>query len=359
MKLSISRNAITTSACVAIATRIFYGLVIDSPSLYNGAWISALIGALLAAPLIWCIHMTFTDGNNALLNGPFKTNTLPHLPLIIALILSASIDGAITARCIANSARYVAFDYIAMFYLLLPLFFAAFWCVNCNGDAIGAGARIWVKTFPLLMIIIIILQFPHYRLDWLTPILGSGWQDILDGGLKTAGWISTMGGMLMLVNHDSPTESRALHPVITVGIATGLAMFLIALRLMMTPTLFSDDNLSRLFQLDSLLTNGRAPLSLQLPLLIIWFVSMLNLMIYDTFIAAALIQRIFRKLHGSICGIIAVLGVAVLSLTPFSNASNAEIISMWQFLGVAGTALISVLFNLKSKGGKQSCKFAS
>ena len=359
MKLSISRTAITTSASVAITTRIFYGLMIDSPSLHNGAWISALIGALLAAPLIWCMHMTFTGGDNALLNGPFKINTLPHLPLIIALILFSLIDGAITARCIANSARYVAFDYMAMFYLLLPLFFAAFWCVNCNGDAIGAGARIWAKTFPFLMIVIIILQFPHYRVDWLTPILGSGWKDILDGALKTAGWISTMSGMLMLVNHDSPTESRSLHPVITVAIATGIAMFLIVLRLMMTPTLFSNDNLSRLFQLDSWLTNGRAHVSLQMPILIIWFVSMLNLMIYDCFIAAALIQRIFRKLHGAICGIIAVVGVAVLSLTPVSNASNTEIISKWQFLCIAGTALISVLFNLKIKGGRQSCKFAS
>ena len=136
-------------------------------------------------------------------------------------------------------------------------------------------------------------------------------------------------------------------------------MFLIVLRLMMTPTLFSNDNLSRLFQLDSWLTNGRAHVSLQMPILIIWFVSMLNLMIYDSFIAAALIQRIFRKLHGSICCIIAVIGVAVLSLTSVSNASNTEIIAKGQFLCIAGAALIPILFNLRSKGGKQSCKFAS
>ena len=42
MKLIIPSSAARTSACAAIATRLFIGLALEAPAIHNGAWIAAL-----------------------------------------------------------------------------------------------------------------------------------------------------------------------------------------------------------------------------------------------------------------------------------------------------------------------------
>ena len=43
MKLIIPSSAARTSACAAIATRLFIGLALEAPAIHNGAWIAALL----------------------------------------------------------------------------------------------------------------------------------------------------------------------------------------------------------------------------------------------------------------------------------------------------------------------------
>ena len=63
-----------------------------------------------------------------------------------------------------------------------------------------------------------------------------------------------------------------------------------------------------LARIDSLLTNGRAPLYLQMPMLLIWYAALLHLSACAGFCAACHLQRMLPSVDGRLC---AALGVPV------------------------------------------------
>ena len=84
------------------------------------------------------------------------------------------------------------------------------------------------------------------------------------------------------------------------AMATVIAALLIATRLMMTPFL-ALNAMDRTMLLDSLLTNGRSPLTLQLPMIVIWCLGMLHLFCFECFLCAALLKRCVHSLPYGLC----------------------------------------------------------
>ena len=297
MNTSLSRSAASASVGAAAILRLFYGLMIDAPEVYNGAWLSALIGLALTLPVLWMMKRAA--------GRPL---------LLLALLLIIALDAGAMVEATAFSESCVALNHIPTVVLALPLLLAAGRCIWLGGNAIGDSARVWMRSFVPLLALVVVVQAPYYRPMWIFPILGFGVDGILRGGVRAAGWMVTLGGAAMTLCEDARFSKVCRRLSVAVVVAT----LLILLRLMMAPVMDAA-GLSRRVQLDALLTNGRAPMVLQLPMIAIYFVGMLHLICFEVWAATALLRRIFPKSKLLISGGMVLLFVILAALWPVSD----------------------------------------
>ena len=317
MENRLSRSSASASAGAAIISRLFYGLMVDAPEVHNGAWLSAALGLVLALPSLWLMYRAAKRGRRSL------------LPL--ALMLSAILDAGGMLEATAFSESCIAFNHIPMPMLLLPLLLAAGRCLWLGGDALGASARIWMRVFVPLLLLVILYQRPYYRPAWLFPVLGFGMGGILRGGLRAAGWIATIGGAAMLLCG----EARFSKVCRVFTLAVIVAALLMLLRLMMAPAMDAA-GMSRSVQLDALLTNGRAPMYLQLPMIVIYFVGMLHLLCFEIWAASVLLKNSLPQIGGIPAGILTLLSAALSALAPAQTGAE-----LWRLPALTLAALIS------------------
>lgn len=349
MKFRISDSAAGSLSLLAIIVRIFGSVAVDMPDLHNAGWLAVLLGGALSLPLAWAAGQLRSHCSVS----PFATLTghcQPLLRVTAALFaLTALLDAAAVARTIASSASYVALNSLPMFALLLPQLLVCLWCLTLNGDAIGFAAGIWNRILPLLLLIVILLQFSAFRPAWLTPLLGPGLPDLLDGALRVSGGLSMLAGLFLIAEQDPDGDRRRFQPIKTMLVCTLAAAVLLVLRSMMTPPLFKGKEASIFFQLDTLLSNGRAPLSLQLPMIILWFVSLLFLLLFDAFLFAAMLQRALPRIGRRLSIAIVLISIGGLALSGFISRESALHISVWLFAAQSALLASIMLFLLIHK----------
>ncbi len=292
MKLTLSPAAARRAALVAASAHAFCALALDAPALHNGAWPAALLGTLLALPMI-------------ALAGSRRGGLLPYV-----LLLLEGGSAALAADWLDSSAAFLALDPVHPLLLLAPPVLAAAWCALRNGDAVGDSASVGLKLSPLLLVPILLIQLPHLRPGWLFPLPGDAAGALLSGALGTAGRIgATFASAMLLSGEGGASARRWLRDALLAGL---IATALLVLRGMMSPMLTNPAAAARLGRLDALLTNGRAPLYLQLPMLALWFAALLHALAYHVFAAAALLQRALPALDGRAC--VAAVALCVLAL---------------------------------------------
>lgn len=316
MRDGLSRSSASASVGAAMISRLFYGLMVETPEVHNGAWLSALLGLGLALPVLWLIHRAAGRRGN------------PLLPW--TLLLMAGLDAAEMLSATAFSESCVAFNPIPAPLLMLPLLLAAGRCLWLGGDALGGSARVWMRAFVPLLLVVVVYQWPYYRPAWLFPLWGFGMGGLLRGGLRAAGWIVTLGGAALMLC-DGARFSRVCRSLM---LATTVVILLILLRLMMAPGM-DVAGMGRRVQLDALLTNGRAPMYLQLPMIIIYFVGMLHLLCFETWAASALLRRVISGMSRLSSGLWALPVVALAALTPLTDAPD-----LWRLPVLIVAALI-------------------
>ena len=345
MKFRISDSAAASLSFLAITARIFSGVAMDMPDLHNAGWLAVLLGGVLSLPLAWAAGQL----RACCPVSPFDTLSERCRPLMrTAAALFAIIalwDAATVARTIASSASYVALNSLPMFFLLLPQLLVCLWCLGLNGDPIGFAAGIWVRILPLLLLIVVLLQFSAFKPAWLTPLLGPGVPDLLDGTLRVSGWISMFTGLFLIAEQDPEGRGKRFQPVKALIFCIVIAAALLLLRSMMTPPLFKGKETSIFFQLDTLLSNGRAPISLQLPMIILWFVGLLFLLLFDAFLCAVMLQRALPKLGKRLCIAIVLIGVCALALSGLTSRENALHVSGGLF-AAQGTLMALIMLAL-------------
>ena len=329
MRLSISAKPARAAALTAVAARLFLGLTVDMPTTQNGAWLSALLGGLLALPWAFCIVRY--RPRRGLLTAPLALLTL--------------IDSAAVLAALTRSAGYLALDRSPALALLIPAGLAALFSVWRNGDAVGDGATAWTRIFPALLVVVVLLQWRYYRPAWLAPLLGSGSASIAEGSVRCAGWIVAAASVLLLADDDS---AAACAPVLFGSL---LAAGLIALRLMLTPTPL--DAGGWLNRLDAVLCNGRTPLYLQLPMIALWFAGLLHLLACEALTVATLLQRMLPRLSGLLCGCVA--AVAAMALSQWSALADfSEAAAEFAYAAI-GLATIAAMIAGNGKGGRKAC----
>ncbi|MBR1821805.1 MAG: hypothetical protein IJ769_09300 [Clostridia bacterium] len=340
MKLSITRGPARAAACTAIAARLLLGLMVEAPVTHNGAWLSAIMGGLLAAPWLLCVqYLRRRSSDN---------------PALLSFVLMALTiwDAAVVLNAVTRSAGYLALDRSPPAVLALPIGLAALWCVYRNGDAVGYGAMLWARIALILLPGIALLQVRYLRSEWLWPLLGSGWQAIFDGAVESAGSIVAAAAVLLLEDEKSEGASKQPSPMPMLAGAVATAVAMILLRLMMTPTQLDDGGWVN--RLDSLLCNGRAPLYLQLPLIVMWFGGLLHLLACECFAASAFLQQLCAPLTGRLCGLLIVSGVLLLSRFEALVGLRGAV-SRWSFAAAGILTALTMLRSAKPKGGLAEC----
>ena len=331
MTLEPSRTAATASLAAALTSRLFYGLALDAPEAGNAAWLAAPLGLSLALPAVWLI-CRIKGAARRWLSG--------------LLCLAMAMDAAAGIEWTAYSESCLAFDHVPPLLMTLPLLLALARCIWLGADALGGAARIWARLFLLLILVVIVYQLPYYRPGWLRPWLGYGKSAVFRTALRAAGWIALLsGGAATACREDMPFRSL-LRPVL---LAAAVAAALVALRQMMAPV--PTRAVSRFMAVDALLTNGRAPLYLQLPMIVAWFAGMLHLLAFEGVAACALLHGAFPGTRDSLCAILGLGGVAALTLLRVPGTDAARLALPYLYHLLAGAALILWLW----KGWKSKC----
>ena len=320
MRLRFPASSASQTVWLAAVTRTFCGLVVDEEELHAGAWLSALLGSLLAVPVSAAL-------SSAIRSASRRPSTARLLPILLAAALLA--DGACAFSLLTGSAVFLGVEGAPPFLHRLLAAVILLWVVTRNGDAVGYGAMLWLKLLPLLALPVILLQLPHYRVDWLFPVLGGGMAKLLSAAIRAAGWIALYDAAASLLSNGSPADKprRKLSRLLSAG---ALAAALIVLRSMMTPALPGAAGRAWLNRLDALLTNCRAPVYTQLPMIALWLISLLNLAAFDVFAASATLQRLFPGSDGRLCAFATVAALFIAQIRP-----DPAFRAAWAWLPVA------------------------
>lgn len=299
MKFQIREGAAASLGTAAVVARILYGVTIDLPWLYNSGWISVLLGGVLALPVaLAAAQLRAASAGKSPLSA--LNARRPVLARLLAgmLMLTAAFDATMAVDAIADSAGYAALDSVAKIYLLLPQLALCAWGLTLNGDAIGDSARICNRILLCIFVLFMLREIPDLCPEWLTPILGPGVPALLDGAVRVAGWLSLLAGLFLIAEPDVQHPANAIRPVSVMAIGGAIGMGLVLLHGMMLPALVRAEGFSRYFLLDTVLTNGRTTLALQLPKMIVWFGSLFFLMLSDSFLCAAMLQTVAPPFRG-------------------------------------------------------------
>ena len=352
MKFKISGSAASSLGMLAMALRILFGVTIELPGLYNAGWIAVLLGGILALPLAFAATWLRNASSLSPIGALSKRSPAWVRVLTASLSLTAVYDAAVVSDIISCSASYVALNSVNMIYLMLPQLLLCYFALSFNGDAIGFSAGIWNRILPWIVVIIIFVEFRQFRLPWLTPILGPGAAPLLDGALRVAGWLSLLTGLLMISEKDT-REGKPLRPVWLMVRCCLIAAVLVLLHNLMTPALVEAEASSRFFLLDTLLTNGRSPLSLQLPMMILWFIGLFLLLLFDAFTSVALLQATVPRLTKLPC-ILIVLG-AIVAMSLGNLTANDIVLAVQKWLYVIHGILLGIaMIQLKPQKGSVS-----
>lgn len=343
MRLRITRGPARAAALVAIATRAFLSNAVDTSITHNGAWLCPLIAAALMLPWLLCTE--------ALRNGIDKhrgANTLVSVVLLPVLLLELGASLATVAR----SAGYLALDRVSIRLLALPVCLALAWCLCRNGDAVGYAAMVFVRVFVALMLLIVLIQARCYRPLWLRPVLGAGPRAILEGGVRTAGRAIPCAAVLLIAEKgDEPPEHR-FATVRMLVLSAVIASVLLVFYNMMIPT--SVYNADWIESIDGLLTNGRAPIYLQLPMIVAWYAGLMHLLLCEGFACAALLQRLIPCLDGKLCAVCTAVAAGLLAVSSLPSATFELAASLLYAVLTAVIALAAVVAKFE-KGGIDTC----
>lgn len=336
MRLEMSESAAFASLIAALTSRLFYGLTLDAADAANAGWLAALLGLALSLPPVWLICRLRPPARRAL-----------DAPLLICMAL----DAACAVECAAYSESCLAFNHVAPAFLMLPLLAAILRCTWLGGDALGGAARIWIRLFAALMLIVMLYQLPYYNPGWLRPWLGAGGGGILRAGVLAAGWNVLLAGGAAGICKGEIGFKRLLRGLL---VSTAVAAGLVALRQMMAPA-FTSEPVTRFTRIDTLLTNGRAPLYLQLPMIVAWFGGMLHLMCFESVAACALTRRLLPNVRSGVCVAIGLLAVFAPALLNMPRADVTQRLSPYLYHALTATALTLWIV----KGGGAPCAASS
>ena len=341
MKLSITGREAHTLAISLIAARSFMTLTIDGTAYRNSGWVCMLGGYLLALPLAVAIDMRRRDFLSA---AGFVWKA------ICAVFASVmAYEAAVISRILVNSVSYSNLETLSPLTMTLVMLLIAMYAVIKNGRGLGNAAKLWIIAFVVIFAVIIIMNLRYMRPRWLLPVLGPGADKLIDGSISAAGNISC-GALLHLFALDTgPRGRRSCVRSVTIGCAAGLALCLYWG--MMVPVQI-DGRMDRLSRLETLLSNGRTDLGVQLPVTFLWFMAYIVSLAGYGYIAAVCCQEIATRVNGKYIAAFTALAAFIIANAGLAESSGAEFVAGWEYPAFAALlALAGIAALIKRKAG--------
>ena len=348
MKLRITRRGAWSLGLIALTMRLFVAIAIDQPNLLVSGWMSALLGGLLSAPMQFAAGYISRQSsrNNAIwvqtLKG-FRPLVKAMELLFAVLLLFESVD---TIGLIALLADYTTMTSLQASFLIVPLVAALFMALLNNGEGIGGAARLWRLVVPSLLLIVFLQHLKTYNLRWLTPILGSGYRSIASGAVSAGGALAPAALLWLAAEPETSDQRSGMNSLVVVPVLVGA--LLLVLHAAMTPAQISGSD-SRLFQLDSVISNGRAALATQLPMTLVWFAGLLFTLAFELFLAALYLQRVFERIDGKLCVASICTIAAALVLSGWQGHRAIVFLTEWEYLLVSVPILLTMLLVMLQK----------
>lgn len=313
MKLKISDGSAAPLAFAALTARVTLGVLLGGRIACAG-WLAALLGGVFALPLAIAAARLRAACERSPIEDALENHASPlaRLPVLL-LAATAAVDSSFVLASASHTAEYLSQGTPPSSLLFGSQLLLCLWSVCKGGDAMGSAARLWRRLMVVLLLLVVVLECKSYRPAWLMPIFGSGADALLSESIRVAGWLSLSVGLFLLSEKEPAHPERSLRPVALFVAAALLSSALIAAQGMMTPPLLFGDLATQYLHYDTLLTNGRASLALQFPLVLICFTGLFLLMLYDAFLSAAMLQSAFPKLSGGLCAALSVVVSAVLT----------------------------------------------
>ncbi len=335
MKRMPGRSAVAPLITVSIIIRIFWGLCISHSYVLNASWICPILGFILYYPLGFAINQA-----SELNNGSAWSNLSERAPkplmqgaaLLFAVLLLH--DGAITARLAADSTNIIALNEVTAQILVLPMGIVALLVIWMGVEACGNSSRIWLRFYTLLSIIIFFIQIRSCNIGWLTPILGSGINNIISGAIYCAGCMSLLS-LVWIISQPDRCQHGVLRPPV---LATLIVVVLLLIQQTLAPALPSPI-FNRAERIELILGNGRLSLSPQIILDILWYGNLLHLLSSEATAASAFLQSAFPKLPVWLLGIACSVLLTIAAVTNFLNDQLTSYI-----LPLAGAILALIMF---------------
>lgn len=310
MTYSAGRSAAAAMLCAALSMRMLWGLAVDYPFAMNGSWMCPIVGFILFLPFIFALNSLARSETGAIWDGLVRgLPVAASKPLEILFSLFLLYDAAVAVRLTASSANIVALNNVTVHLLVVPLILLCAAVVLMGPDAVGGSARIWLKILPIFALILLIVQVKHYRIGWLTPILGGGAGSILNGGLYCAGCMALLS-LCWLISVPDRCQRTLLRYTLTPSIAVSLVMLALHMGF---PSMISIP-FTRAARIELILSNGRMSLSPQLLLDVLWFSSLLQLIAAELCSAAAFLHRAFARLPMPLLAALLALSVGVAAI---------------------------------------------
>lgn len=290
MKLTVNRREAGSLAAAMLILRAFQYLALDSADYGNARWICALGGMALALPVA-----------ALLARGRSRA-------LYAVLALLGAVEASRIAGTILETAEYCGLNALPPKLTLLMTLLGCFYAIGKAGAGIGNGARLWSMVFLTLAVLVLIAEVRHLEPLWLAPLLGPGPLKLLRGSVSCAGIY--LGGFSVWLLADGPKSEHKFEPrPLMLGglVTTGLCLYLG----MMAPAAL--EAADRVFRLDELIANGRASLSLQLPVVFLWFMGLIAALCGYGFLSAAALNRLLPKLDSRLLTFVSLAGVFALT----------------------------------------------
>ena len=347
MQIAYSQREAHSLSMVLAASRVLTAVAIDGGNYGNSGWICVIAGFILNLPLAIAVDRRPPSARGG-------TGILPRIGGGILALISI-FEAATVMRIIVNSISYSEMLTIPVTWITVATLLGCFYAICKNGSGICNAARIWIYIFLLIFAVVIIAQLKLMKPRWLTPVFGPGMGALAEGTVAVAGY---QAAVPMIHSLSVRENKKRVSCVASLGIASLAALMLCLFRGMMAPVL-TNIGLTRYLQFDTLITNGRESLSLQLPLLVALHAGFIVSLAGYSLVAAGSIQRITPKLDGRVCGAIALGLVFLLCMINAAESDGAIIAAKWEFVSTSAALLLLLISGAFGKAEGEPTDYSS
>lgn len=315
-----------------IVSRVVAATVIDGGGYGNSGWLCIVAAVLLDLPLAIIV-----DRRRA---GRTGDAGIAARAGCLALACVAVFEIAAVMRLTINSISYSEMQNMNVNLIMFITLAGCYYAIGKNGAGVCNAARVLTYIFFMVFAVIFLAQIKRLEPMWLMPLFGPGVRPIINGTIAMAGYLAAAPMIHSLAQRG---ESRKTSCVASLIVSALIAAVLCALRGMMAPAL-ANTQLTRFLQLDILISNGRQPLSLQLPVLVALHAGFIVSIAGYALAAAGNIQRCFGGLGGRACAAAALIAAAALCMAGLAESDGALLAADWKF-AITAAALMTIIIS--------------